>query len=181
MTFGKKYMQTRLVTRVLGATLALVVSASALWAQGAEELRLTVGRSIVLDYPSDIRQISTSDPNIVDAVAVTTREVLLHAKASGFATLIIWAKSGQRTIYSVIVEQNLDQLRRLLRETFPSETIQVQSTRDAISLTGKVSNKSVADRAITMVTPFGKTVVNNLQVAPQPTERQILLRVKFAE
>jgi pilus assembly protein CpaC len=181
MTLPNRFMQTRLMTRVLGATLALVVAAGALWSQGAEELRLTVGRSIVLDYPSDIRQISTSDPNIVDAVAVTTREVLLHAKASGFATLIIWAKSGQRTIYTVIVEQNLDQLRKLLRDTFPSENIQVQSTRDAIALTGKVSNKSVADRAVAMVTPFGKTVVNNLQLAPQAAERQIVLRVKFAE
>ncbi|HET8546599.1 MAG TPA: type II and III secretion system protein family protein [Bryobacteraceae bacterium] len=174
-------MRTRLLTRILGGALAVTFSANALRAQGAEELRLTVGRSIVLDYPSDIRQISTSDPAVVDAVAVTTREVLLHAKAAGFATLIIWAKSGQRTIYSVIVEQNLDQLRKLLRETFPNETIQVQSTRDAISLTGRVSNRSVADRAVAMVTPFGKTVVNNLQITPTPAERQVLLRVKFAE
>ena len=33
-----------------------------LFAQTVEELRLTVGKSIVLDYPGDIRQISTSDP-----------------------------------------------------------------------------------------------------------------------
>jgi pilus assembly protein CpaC len=175
------FTKASLLTRILSGSLILALCGGGLQGQGGEELRLTVGRSIVLDYPSDIRQISTSDPAVVDAVAVTTREVLLHAKAAGFATLIIWAKSGQRTIYSVIVEQNLDQLRKLLKDTFPSDTIQVQSTRDSISLTGKVSDKSVADRAVAMVTPFGKTVVNNLEVAPAPTDKQILLRVKFAE
>jgi pilus assembly protein CpaC len=158
-----------------------LAAALTLQAQSTEELRLTVGKSIVLDYPSDIRQISTSDPTIVDAIAITTREILLHAKASGLATLIIWSKSGQRTIYSVIVEQNLDQLRRLLKDTFPNEDIQVRSTRDSVSVTGRVSNKEVADRAIALVTPFGKTVVNSMRVAPPGIERQILLRVKFAE
>jgi len=48
-------------------------------AQTAEDLRLTVGKSVVIDYPSDIRQISTSNPDILDASPVTTREILLHA------------------------------------------------------------------------------------------------------
>ena len=41
--------------------------------QSAEDLRITVGKSIVIDYPGDIRQISTSNPEVVDASPVTTR------------------------------------------------------------------------------------------------------------
>lgn len=170
----------RLAT-VVAAVLAALAWALPVSAQSSDELRLTVGKSIVLDFPHDIRQISTSDPAIVDAIAVTTREVLVHAKAGGFATLIIWSRDGNRSIYSVVIEQNLDQLRRLLKETFPNEAIQVQATRDSVSLTGKVSNKDVADRAVALVTPFGKTVVNNMQVAAAPVERQIVLKVRFAE
>jgi pilus assembly protein CpaC len=161
--------------------LALALSAAVGWGQNVEELRLTVGKSIVLDYPADIRQISTSDPTVVDAVAVTTREMLLNAKGGGSATVIVWSKTGQRNIYSITVDQNLEPLRRLLRETFPNEQIQVQSSRDSVSLTGRVSNKDIADRAIALVTPFGKSVVNNLQIAASPIERQVVLRVKFAE
>lgn len=158
-----------------------VLAVGSLWGQQVEELRLTVGRSVVLDYPSDIRQISTSDPAVVDAIAVSTREVLLHAKGNGNATVVVWSKAGQRTIYSITVEQNLDSVRRLLKETFPNEDIHVQSTRDSLSLTGRVSSKEVADRAIALVTPFAKSIVNNLQVAPAPQERQVMLKVKFAE
>ncbi len=42
-------------------------------------------------------------------------------------------------------------------------------------------DKDVADRATALAAPFAKTVVNNLHVAESPVEKQILLRVKFAE
>src|SRR5258708_36261153 len=103
---------------ISGATLALAASLS--FAQSAEELRLTIGKSVVIDYPSDIRQISTSNPDILDASPVTTREILLHGKGLGNATMVVWSKSGQRTFYNCTVDLNLDPLRRMLQETFPT-------------------------------------------------------------
>jgi pilus assembly protein CpaC len=44
-----------------------------------------------------------------------------------------------------------------------------------------VASKDVAERATALATPFAKKVVNNLQLAPGPIEKQVLLRVKFAE
>jgi pilus assembly protein CpaC len=160
----------------------LLATASSLFAQGGpEEIRLTIGKSIVIDYPADIARISTSNADIVDASPVTGREVLVHGKAFGTVTLVVWSKAGQRNFYNITVEQNLEPLRRLLKETFPREDIQVQSSRDSLSLTGRVSTKDVADRATALATPFAKTVVNILLLAEPPSEKQILLRVKFAE
>lgn len=162
--------------------IALWTAGSALFGQaGPEEVRLTVGKSIVIDYPADISRISTSNPDIVDASPVTAREVLLHGKGYGTVTLVVWSKSGQRNFYNVDVEQNLEPLRQLLKETFPKEDIHVQSSRDSLSMTGHVSGKDVADRAAALAAPFAKTIVNNLQVPAAPVEKQILLRVKFAE
>src|SRR5437764_13624477 len=93
---------------------------------GPEDLRLTVGKSIVIDYPADIARISTSNPDIVDASPVTTREILIHGKAFGTVTLVVWSKAGQRNFYNITVEQNLEPLRKLLTETFPKEDIHVQ-------------------------------------------------------
>ncbi len=146
-----------------------------------EELRLTVGKSIVIDYPADIARISTSNADIVDASPVTTREILVHGKAFGTVTLVVWSKSGQRNFYNVTVEQNIEPLRKLLKETFPRDQIQAQSSRDSVSLTGRVSTKDVAERAAALAASFGKTVVNNLQIDAPPVQKQILLRVKFAE
>jgi pilus assembly protein CpaC len=79
------------------------------------------------------------------------------------------------------VEQNLEPLRDLLRETFPNEQIQIQGVRDSLSLTGSASNQAIADRAVALVTPWAKSVVNNLVLLPPEEEKQVLLRVKFAE
>src|ERR1700676_2632974 len=151
------------------------------YGQSAEDLRLTVGKSVVIDYPSDIRQISTSSPDIVDASPVTTREILLHGKGLGAATMVVWSKTGQRTFYNVTVDLNLDSLRRLLKDSFPNEDIRVFTSRDYIVLDGHISSKDVGDRAMAMAAAFSKVVVNNLQLPAALAEKQILLRVKFAE
>ena len=162
---------------VLGFLLGAVTT----FGQSAEDLRLTVGKSVVIDYPSDIRQISTSSPDIVDASPVTTREILLHGKGLGNATLVVWSKTGERTFYNVTVDLNLDSLRKILKDSFPNEQILPESSRDSLTLNGKVSTKEVADRAIALATTFAKTVVNNLDLGNPPVEKQVLLRVKFAE
>jgi pilus assembly protein CpaC len=166
---------------LLTVALLVLVAASPAAAQGGpEDVRLTVGKSIVIDYPADISRISTSNPEIVDASPVTGREVLVHGKSFGTVTLVVWSKAGQRNFYNITVEQNLEPLRKLLKDTFPKEDIHIQSSRESLSLTGRVSTKDSSDRATALATPFAKTVVNNLQIA-SPIDKQILLRVKFAE
>ncbi len=169
------------IRRVAIAAGLLALAAGPFLAQSAEDLRITVGKSIVIDYPGDIRQISTSNPEVVDASPVTTREILMSGKGLGSATMVVWSKADQRMFYNVTVELNLEPLRRILQDTFPDEKIDIHSSRDSITLNGTVSNKDIADRAVALSATFAKTVVNNLTVAPGPIEKQILLRVKFAE
>lgn len=157
-------------------------SASTVWGQaGTQELRLTVGKSIVIDYPSDVGRISTSNPEVVDAVPITAREILLNAKTMGQSTVVVWSKAGERSFFSINVDQNLEPIQRLLKETFPNESIEVKATRDSASLNGVVTSTAVSERATALVAPLVKSVVNNLAVTPTGIEKQILLRVKFAE
>ena len=172
---------SRIAFRSALGVLGVLLAAAGGSGQSAEDLRLTVGKSVVIDYPSDIRQISTSSPDIVDAAPVTTREILLHGKGLGNATLVVWSKTGERTFYNVTVDLNLDPLRKILKETFPNEPIVPQSSRESLSLNGIISSKEVGDRAVALAGPFAKNVVNNMQLGNPPIEKQILLRVKFAE
>ncbi len=172
---------TSFLKRILISSATLGLAAGLSFAQSAEDLRLTIGKSVVIDYPSDIRQIATSSPDILDASPITTREILLHGKGLGSATLVVWSKSGQRTFYNCTVDLNLDPLRRMLKETFPMDDIQVRSSRDTLSLSGSVRTKEEGDKAVAVAGSFAKTVVNNLGVNVGMAEKQILLRVKFAE
>lgn len=164
-----------------GALLALLALAPRPAAtQSAEEIRLTIGKSIVIDYPENIRQVSTTDPNVADYAVITTREILINAKAQGSTTIVVWSASDQRMFYNITVEPDLEPMRRLLRETFPNETIDLRASGTSVSLIGTVSSQTVADRAATLVAGLGQNVVNNLQVPAAGVEKQVLLRVKFA-
>src|ERR1700685_1894259 len=148
---------------ILSGLLALGTASCLLAQGGPEEIRLTIGKSIVIDYPADIARISTSNPDIVAASPVSRRGGLVHGKSFGTVSLVVWSKAGQRNFYNITVEQNLEPLRKLLKETFPKEDIHVQSSRESLSLTGRITNKDVAERASALATPFAKTIVNNLQ------------------
>lgn len=150
-------------------------------AQTAEELRLTVGKSVIIEYPSDVASVYTSNPDVVDYTVRTAREIMLTPKGTGSSTLIIWNRANQRTLYNINVEMNLEAVRQLFKDSFPTEAIQVHSSRDTLTLTGTVSNKDVADKAGAIAASFAKTVLNNLMLPPPPVEKQVLLRVKFAE
>jgi pilus assembly protein CpaC len=145
------------------------------------ELSITVGRGIAIDCPKGIIRVAASSPDIVDAVTASGNEVLFHAKALGQSTLFVWSKTGERTVYEVTVEPNLEPLRRLLRETFPEEQIEIRASRDSLALVGRVTSQAIADRALALVTTSVKGAVSNLVVPPPGVERQVVLHVKFAE
>lgn len=170
---------------VSGALALLLVAPSIQTGQAQSmsvvDLNMTVGKSLVIDYPVEIGRISTSSPEVVDAVPATAKEFLLHGKGHGAATVVVWAKNGARTMYNVTVEHNTDPIKKLISETFPNEDIKIQSARDSITLLGRVSSKEVADRAVAIAAPMAKTVVSNLSVAAAPIEKQVVLKVKFAE
>ena len=116
--------KTRIASTAVAAALWAGALTPILSAQSAtQELKLTVGRSVVIDYPSDVGRISTSNPDVVDAVPITLREILLNAKAFGQSTLVVWSKSGERGFFSVTVDQNLEPIQKLLKDTFPNEAI----------------------------------------------------------
>lgn len=172
---------TSFFNRIVISSATLTVAVGLSFGQSAEDLRLTIGKSVVIDYPSDIRQVYTSNPEIVDASPATTREILLHAKGLGSATMVVWSKSGQRTFYNCTVDLNLEPLRRMLKETYPNDEVTVRSSRDTLSLNGSVRNKDEIDRMVALAGSFAKTVIPNLVINGGVAEKQILLRVKFAE
>jgi pilus assembly protein CpaC len=150
-------------------------------AEQANELRLVLGRSLILEHPDDIVRISVASPEVVDAVAVSTREVLLNGKSSGTTSVVLWSKAGDRQFFTVTVDPSIDGLQRQILQTFPGESVQIHAQRDSITLTGRVSSAAVAERVAALAASAARTVVNHMEVTPPPVEKQILLRVRFAE
>lgn len=177
-----KFARSRRLPALLAVLAGMLAAQSRMALPAAfEEMKLSIGRSAVLDRAADVARISISNPEVMDAVAITTREILVNAKSAGRSSMVIWSRTGERTMYAVTVEQDFEGVRRLLKETFPGEDIDVRADRDTLALVGRASMQVIADRAMALLAPLVKTVVNNLQVVPPGADKQIMLRVKIAE
>src|SRR5712691_3515493 len=109
-------------------------------------MTLTVGRGELLQFTDETSRVSVSDPAIADAVVVSTHDVVLNGKAPGNTTIMIW-HGDNVSPYDITVEPDLSEIQRQLRATFPSEHIDVSSSKDAILLTGVVTEAEVAKQA----------------------------------
>jgi len=144
----------------------------------ARPMTLTVGRGELLQFTDDVSRVSVSDPTIADAVVVSPNDVVLNGKAPGNTTIMIW-HGDNVSPYTITVEPDLSEIQKQLRATFPAEQIDVSSSKDAIILTGVVSDADVAKQAAAIAAVHAKSVVNLIQ-SPPPDSRQVMLQVKFA-
>jgi pilus assembly protein CpaC len=141
-------------------------------------ITLSVGRGQLVQFSDEASRVSVSDPMIADAVVVSAHEVVLNGKAPGNTTIMIW-HGDSVSPYEVTVEPDLTEIQRQLKATFPSEQIDVSSTKTAIILTGVVTDPQVAKEAAAIAAVHAASVVNLIQ-APPPDNRQVMLQVKFA-
>jgi pilus assembly protein CpaC len=147
-----------------------------------DEIPLTIGKSIVLDIPDEIQRVALTNEEVADAIAISTREVLINAKAEGVTTLVLWSRSGDRTFFTISVAPNIRAVQDHLRATFPGEQVRITSNRGVMTLNGKVSDPAVEERIVSLLQGMGAgAVVSNLELPIPPAERQILLKVKFLE
>src|SRR5438093_4745955 len=59
-------------------------------AQGGAPLRVMVGKSLLINVSDRLRRISVTDETVADANVITPKQILVHGRAPGEVSLIIW-------------------------------------------------------------------------------------------
>ena len=148
----------------------------------ATRLTVTVGRSMVIDSSVEVRRVSVANSEVIEAVAVSPRELLINAKAPGDTSLILWEQTGRRVVYDISVRASTaraDSVRDQLSRELAGQDVSVTAQEGGIFLRGTAKDMVSAERAAAIAGTLGK-VVNLLRVAVPPVEAQILLKVRFA-
>ena len=145
-------------------------------------LLVVAGGSTVVQTDFPVTRIAVTNPEIADATVVDPRQVLVDGKTSGTVSLIVW---GQQEMlqYAVNVFPATPTLQRQFQLLFPGEDIHVNVADEALVLSGKVTSRDVATRAIDIATKSSakSKVVNMLQVPGETQGSQVMLQVKVAE
>jgi pilus assembly protein CpaC len=150
---------------------------------GPAKLTVTVGKSLIIDSPLNIQRVSVANGELVEAVAVNPKEVLLNGKGPGETSLIVWQQNGNRLVYDLTVRMSplkLEAVREQIAHEFPDSDINVTFANDTAFLRGSVKDVLAAERVVAIAGTLGKTV-NLLRVEVPPAETQILLKVRFAD
>src|ERR1700733_14160621 len=149
-------------------------------APGTHTLHLLVGRSLVITSPTPIKRVSVADPNIVEAVVVSPFQLLLNGKVPGGVSLLVWDESDQSQTFEVSVDIDILSLSEKIHEVFPTEGIQLETSKDVVMLSGRISSAAVAEKILEIVKASTPKVTSLMQFPPL-TVKEILLEVKFAE
>jgi pilus assembly protein CpaC len=143
-------------------------------------LHLLVGRSLIITSPTRIKRVSLADPALAEADVVSPYQVMLDGKAPGGVSLVIWDEFDRSRQFDVSVDIDIVTLRQELHQAFPSEPVQIEATKDALIVSGKISSPAVEGKILEVVKDSADKVVDLMQV-PTPETGEILLEVKFAE
>ena len=148
--------------------------------QGSAPLRVMVGKSLLINTTERLRRVAVTDPGIATPQVITPTQILVHGKAPGEVSLLIWDELERSRSFDLRVDVDVSACADEEKRVFPDEQITVTPSRAAIVLSGHVSTEDVAKRAGELASAYSPKVVNVLTFGPVGAQ-EVLLQVKFAE
>ncbi len=149
--------------------------------QMAPPLRLTTGKSLLLQLSEGAARLSVGNPDVADVVLINNREIYLLGKKPGHTNLLVWTAQGNTTLRDISVGADTDALFAKLNEYVPGvENLRVDSVADSLVLSGRVSDGMKVQRLMALTEAFNgnKKIINLLRVHGT---QQVMLEVKVAE
>ena len=169
-----------------------------------KNLKVGLGKSVLIEFPRDVRDVMVSNPSAVDAVVLSANRVFLLARKIGEANAFFFDTNGEQfATMELYIERETAALESLLNRTISGSSIKVEMLNQTVVLTGNVRNPTDAVRAGNIARQFAtveyevtqkegaegaavkkfeksdsETVINMLVVE---AEEQVMLKVTVAE
>src|SRR5437870_4532574 len=157
---------------------------SASFAKNSKEpvaVNVLVGQSRLISFDRPIERFSVSNPEIAEAVLVTSNQVVVNGKAFGQVNFIAWEKGTARfLIFDVYVRTNLALIDSQIRALFPNDDIRLSQANGSVVISGTVTDPKIAAQADAVVQAAGFKTVNMLE-SPVKDLTQVQLLVRVAE
>ncbi len=143
---------------------------------------LGVGKSVVIDLPSDIKDVLVADPKIANAVVRSSRRAYLIGVAVGQTNVFFFDAEGKQLAgFDIAVTRDLNGIRAAIKHVLTESDIRVQGVADGVMLAGYAQSPADAqqayDIAVRLVGSDTK-VVNGIVVRNRD---QVMLKVTVAE
>jgi pilus assembly protein CpaC len=128
-----------------------------------------------------LTRVLVGNPAVVTTDTTAPNEVVVTATAPGSSSVVLWQENNQSRIIEVFADLDVSLLREAIARNFPNEAIQVEAEEGRVLLSGTASSAAVADQIGKMGAPFSKDIVNSIRLAPPQRQKQVMLKVRFAQ
>jgi pilus assembly protein CpaC len=152
---------------------------------------LGIGKSVVLDFPRDIKDVLVADPKIANAVIRTSRRAFIIGNEVGQTNVFFFDAEGRHMAgLDIAVTRDLNGIRAAIRQVLPDADIRIEGIgKDGVILTGTVASQAEAQQAYDITVRLlsdatantvaqGSKVVNAIVVRGRD---QVMLKVTVAE
>ncbi|MBI1383397.1 MAG: type II and III secretion system protein family protein [Rhizobiales bacterium] len=153
--------------------------------------RIGINKSLMVEFPRELRDVVVSDPEILDAVVHTSSRVSLIARKRGQANAFFFDSNGERIMtLEVSIERDTNQLADIINRLIPGANVSVEMMNETVILTGSVPRPVDSNRANDIAARFivspaadanerhAAKVINMLTVQ---SREQVLVKVTVAE
>jgi pilus assembly protein CpaC len=132
---------------------------------------LTVGTTELIEC-KNLTRAAIGDPGVADFAVISSREILLNAKADGATCLYIWDASGRR-LFNILVkslEIDIEQAAQSIEKEIGNINISTRAVGTSILLEGLVDTQAESDRiyAIAQAVLANKATQSKPQQAASP-------------
>ncbi len=146
-------------------------------------LSISVGKSVVVKLGAPAATVFIANPEVADIQIATPQRIMVLGKKTGETTLLISDDFGRVLAnHTVVVSQNINDLRRTLRSIAPNDDIKVNPIPNGLILTGTASNAAIVEDARRLAARYvpieGGDIINHIKVH---ANNQIQIQVRFAE
>jgi pilus assembly protein CpaC len=150
---------------------------------GIPVLDIAVDKGIPLTLSAPAASVFIANPEIADVQVMSPTAVMVFGKKTGQTTLMATDNYGQTLLLrTVLVRQNLDDLRLALNAVIPGNKIGAEAVPNGVVLTGEAKDPGAIEDArrlaLRYVPKEGGEVINRIKVRGS---NQIQIRVRFAE
>ena len=143
-------------------------------------LSLGIGKSVVVDFPQDVKDVLVADPKIANAVVRSARRAYIIGAAVGQTNVVFFDGEGQQVAaYDIAIKRDLNGVRQALSQSIPG--VKIDGVGDGVILTGSVSSPVEAQQAGEIASRLvggSDKVVNSIVVRGRD---QVMLKVNVSE
>ncbi|MEQ1648447.1 MAG: type II and III secretion system protein family protein [Hyphomicrobiaceae bacterium] len=126
-----------------------------------KKITLGVGRSMMVQFPMELRDVMIADPTKVDAIVQSSDRVFLVARGAGSTNAFFFDAQGNQVMtLEIAIGSDLSALDNLVKRLIPSSNVRTDLAGTAIVLMGSVRTPGDAAKAADIAAQFASANKN---------------------